>query len=49
MSTCSSDLSWGVLQRERLRFRAEDALRDLKRRIDQHWRARQPRAEPATT
>jgi CelD/BcsL family acetyltransferase involved in cellulose biosynthesis len=49
MSTCSSDLSWGVLQRERLRFRAEDALRDLKRRIDLHWRARQSQAEPATT
>ncbi len=36
MSTRSSQISWGVLQRDRLRFRAEDALRSVKRRIDKH-------------
>ncbi|MEY2687958.1 MAG: hypothetical protein RL375_2156 [Pseudomonadota bacterium] len=41
MSTQSSQLSWGVLQRDRLRFRAEDTLRQVKRRIDTYRRTRQ--------
>lgn len=33
MSTHSSELQWSVLQRDKLRFKAEDALRQLKRRM----------------
>jgi CelD/BcsL family acetyltransferase involved in cellulose biosynthesis len=33
LSTRSTDMSWGVLQRDRLRFRAEDALRAISRRL----------------
>ncbi len=46
MSTRSSQLDWGVLQRERLRFRAEEALRKVKRRLDEHRRTRNAAATP---
>jgi CelD/BcsL family acetyltransferase involved in cellulose biosynthesis len=47
MSTCSSQLGWGVLQRDRLRFRAEDALRRVRRRIDTYKGSRNAAAATA--
>jgi CelD/BcsL family acetyltransferase involved in cellulose biosynthesis len=47
MSTRSTDMSWGVLQRKRLQFRAEDALRAVKQRLRAHRQRKRVAAVPA--